>query len=226
VGLQPYRDASGKPKPAELVYRTRDPERLVAPTRAAAQVWIAGTLVSSILVMAGLRGVAAVLFGVAAICAVWRWRRTPYSSGVVIFRIDCGFLDVTAPAYRTLVRAPLDEISNVSLDTKNIRKVVEGSAITPGIRSFETKVSPGVDVARILVMVEGLSEPVRLSDSYYAHMECVEWLGRIRKFLRSNGWAPEDERESGPYAPSSEPVLSANAGNGASAESSLRFPDS
>jgi hypothetical protein len=26
-------------------------------------------------------------------------------------------------------------------------------------------------------------------------MESIEWLGKIRSFLRSHGWVPEDERE-------------------------------
>ena len=33
-----------------------------------------------------------------------------------------------------------------------------------------------------------------------AHADSVEWLGKIRVFLRSHGWLPEDERttSSGP----------------------------
>jgi hypothetical protein len=36
---------------------------------------------------------------------------------------------------------------------------------------------------------------VHLTDEYFAHMDSTEWLGKIRVFLRKNGWIPADERK-------------------------------
>lgn len=89
----------------------------------------------------------------------------------------------------------IERIANVGLDTKTIRRILEGNAITAGLRFLDTKVGPELDVARILFEVDGVAQPVNLTEAYVAHMESIEWLGKIRSFLRSHGWVPEDERE-------------------------------
>jgi len=35
-----------------------------------------------------------------------------------------------------------------------------------------------------------------LTEAYVSQMDATEWFGKIRVFLRKNGWTPRDERES------------------------------
>jgi hypothetical protein len=162
--------------------------------RALAQVAIAGGIVAWLTYLAGLQAISAVLLVVSVAWAVSRWRRTPDPAEVVLI-VEYGVLKVTRARSQVLLCARTGRIANVALDTKTIRKVQQGSALTAAARFIDTKVGPEFDVARIVFDVDGLAEPVHLSEAYVAHMDCVEWLGRIRSFLRSHGWVPEDERD-------------------------------
>jgi hypothetical protein len=82
---------------------------------------------------------------------------------------------------------------DVVLDTKTIRKVVDGDAMLPVVRFTATRVGPEIDTARI-IFTSG-QERVALDDRFVSHTDAVEWFGKIRVFLRKNGWVPFDERE-------------------------------
>ncbi len=75
----------------------------------------------------------------------------------------------------------------------------EGNAVTPVSRLVDTKVGPELDVSRIAFEVDGRAEPIRLSEAYFSHMDSIEWLGKIRSFLRRQGWVPLDERPQDPF---------------------------
>ena len=204
TGLGPYRAPSSskgaKRPPSDLVYKIRDPERYIASTRAVAQVAIAGGIVASVVYVAGFQSISAAVFTVSMAWAVVRWRRAPDIAEVVL-HVENGVLDVRRHPSQMLLCAPIGEIANVELDTKTIRRVQEGSSLTAAARFIDSKVGPEIDVARIVFDVDGVAEPVRLGEAYVAHMDCIEWLGKIRSFLRSHGWVPEDERDQG-YAAS------------------------
>jgi hypothetical protein len=207
ISDSPYRihrsSAAAKCPPAELVYKIRDPERHVAATRALLQVGAGGAIVGSVLYVTGLEAIAAVVFTVTLAWAFVRWRRAPDLADVVL-RVDDGFLEVMRRPSQMLLLERTGNVANVALDTKTIRRVQEGNALTPSARFVDSRVGPELDVARIVFDVHGIPEPLRLSEAYVAHMECIEWLGKIRFFLRSHGWVPEDERDDGDAASNSE----------------------
>jgi hypothetical protein len=93
------------------------------------------------------------------------------------------------------VHLRLTALRDVRLDTKSIRKVEPGRDAVPGTQFINTNLGPEIDVARIVLHVEGQSEPVRLTNAFLAHMDSMEWARKIRAFLRTHGWIPADERD-------------------------------
>lgn len=192
----PYReeDASAEHGPSELLYRASDPDRSVAPARSAIQLSIAGAFVSGFVAMAGYATPAALVLGGFVGAGIWRWRRSPEATGVM-FSVHRGELTVKEKVSgKVLARARLQDVLDVRLDTKEIHKVVPGSNAVPGVRFINSEVAPGVDVARIVLVLGNEATPIRLTEQFLAHMDSVEWTGKIRSFLRRQGWTPEDER--------------------------------
>jgi hypothetical protein len=91
-----------------------------------------------------------------------------------------------------VARFRLRELHDVALDTKTIQRVTDGPSAILMMRYIDARPQPEVDVARIVLV--GKKESFTLSDEYLAHLDASEWLGKIRVFLRKNGWVPEDER--------------------------------
>jgi hypothetical protein len=151
----------------------------------------AAGVVTTWLIGAGVAPVGVVCLGSAWAWAALRSRRT--DGDAVVLRVSRGVLQVAGPE-GDLLCARLDDVANVTLDSRTIRKVVEGHTLVPGIRFVEARVGPELEVVRIVIEVNG-AEPTRLSETFVSHMDGVEWLGRIRRFLRAHGWIPEDERE-------------------------------
>lgn len=120
-------------------------------------------------------------------------RATPRMAGL-LFRVVAGELEVastTAPK-TAVVRARLCDLRDVRLDTRQIRKVE--SAPEAGGQFMTHHVGPELDVARIQLLIEGRERPIPLTDGFVAHMDAMEWMGKIRTFLRASDWLPEDER--------------------------------
>ena len=175
---------------AELVYRTTDRSRA---QRALALVTVAATATTGLLGV-GLSPGSGVALGSALVWAAWRWQRPVEAAGMRL-RVSRGILHVSGDPERRILSASLGDIANVTLDSRTIRKVGEGNALIPWMRFAESRVGPELEVVRIVLEVSGLREPIRLSEAFVPHMDGVEWLGKIRRFLRSHGWIPEDERE-------------------------------
>jgi hypothetical protein len=176
---------------AELVF---DPEvrgrRMggVAALRAwGLPVVVAGALAAVAGPGAGLGGL------LASVAAVAWWHRSPRSGFVLT--VDEGILRVFARgSKRAKVTLPLAELANVVLDTRTTHPVVEGASAIPAMRLIDSRVAPEVDIARI-ALVDGAGGTFLLGDDYLAHMEAVEWFGKVRTFLRKQSWLPESERE-------------------------------
>jgi hypothetical protein len=158
------------------------------------------------------------------ILGVLRWRRAPDVTGILI-RVEDGEL-VIAPrgSKSVLVRARLTELADVTLDTKSIRKVEPGKDVAIGTQFIDTQVGPEIDVARIVLHVEGRAEPVRLTEAFLAHMDSIAWAGKIRSFLRSHGWTPENERAAPEGEPSAEEEDAAEDEGGEEPRTSPRVP--
>jgi hypothetical protein len=88
----------------------------------------------------------------------------------------------------------LSHLADVALDVKTIERVSDGGGAIPALRLIDSKVGPKVDTARI-ILVDGDGREVCLTEDYLPHSMATDSLGKIRVFLRKNGWIPEDERE-------------------------------
>ena len=195
----PYRVVESVPDArAELVYVSKDQERVVGATRAALQIGIAGAVGGVLAAGAGAPAIGVLVLATSAGLGLWRWRRAPEVAGIVI-AVEQGTITVaTRGSKHALLRERLVNVLDVALDTKSIRKVVPGRDAIPAVQFINTSVGPEVDVARIVFHLADEQEPVRLSDQFVAHMDAVEWVGKIRSFLRRQGWVPADEREAPP----------------------------
>jgi hypothetical protein len=194
-----YRTPAEKEKepapPKELVYQATDDSG--ASTIALFQ-YFGLPLVAA----AGLAALAGSIAGVVGLVAggaysFWSFRNRK-DAGSAVLRVENEVLLVEVRGGKPIhERFRLGDLANVSLDVKTIERVTDGDSAIPAMRFIDAKVGPKVDTARIVLTGEGGRE-VRLSEDYLAHMHAVEWLGKIRTFLRKHGWVPEDERESPP----------------------------
>jgi hypothetical protein len=141
-----------------------------------------------------LPAVSLCVLGSALAWAALRWRWPPEAADLLL-RVTRGVLRVTERPGRVLLSASLRDVSNVTLDSHTIRTVQQGNALVPGLRFATSLLGPELEVVRIVIEVNGRPGSIRLSDAYVPHMDGVEWLGRIRRFLRAHGWVPEDERD-------------------------------
>lgn len=129
------------------------------------------------------------------ITAVWLYfpgrkrRRAPH---VVLEAID-GRLIVTDKKGSRILDVSMDEVTNVTLDTRTIQKVQENlSSGMPELRFIDARVGPGIDEARIEIRCGDRVVP--LTEQRTSHIDASDWFGKIRRFLRKNGWVPLDER--------------------------------
>jgi hypothetical protein len=182
--VSPYRDA-GAADAAELIV-------MLSGTGTARGVLSIGVVAASAAVVASALGhlhVGAGILGAAGTLGLLRWRSE--AAGIAL-RVASGEL-VLCAGRRERLRVRLSALDDVSLDTKSIRKVEPGQNGT--LHFIQSNVGPEIDVARIVFHVAG--RPVtHLTDAFLPSIEAIEWTGKIRSFLRANGWTPYDERRS------------------------------
>jgi hypothetical protein len=176
---------------SELVYVANDASRRGSSVVAMFKVFSAPMIVVIVLSQIAGPNVAVVGMIASAIAAIWWWRRAPKLGGVVL-RVERGELWVTTARRSMASRFPLEEV-DVELDTQTIQKVQEGGSAIPAMRFIDATVGPDLDIARIVVV--GRGERLPLTDDSVPYMEATEWFGKIRVFLRKNGWVPRDERD-------------------------------
>jgi hypothetical protein len=199
----PYRSADEEAQKAapraELLYVAGGQERHVAPARRAIQLGLLGTVGGVLAAAAGSPEAALGILVAAFAIGIWRWRRAPDVAGILL-RVESGELTVSARGSGTpLATVRLLDLRNVSLDTKSIRKVEPGRDAIPAVQFINTSVGPEIDIARIVLDVTE-RQPIRLTEAYLSHMDTIEWVGKIRSFLRAHGWIPDHEREEGPVS--------------------------
>jgi hypothetical protein len=132
---------------------------------------------------------------VLTVFATYFWWRGSKRRGRVVLRVDGDALSVTMHdgVFRTRTLATtLDDLRDVTLDTKTIRRVNEGSALVPQAALISTTVGGAVDRSRIVLVTDDETTPLFLED--VAHMEATEHISKIRVFLRRAGWTPMEER--------------------------------
>jgi hypothetical protein len=137
-----------------------------------------------------------VLGVVAAAGALWstlRWQRGRRLAGKKVLHVEKGVLTVEPRAEGARgARFSLRDL-DVVLDTKTIRKVLDGDAMLPVVRFTSSKIGPELDLTRIVLSND--LERYAMSEHFLSYTEALEWFGKIRVFLRSHGWVPADERE-------------------------------
>jgi hypothetical protein len=177
--------------PDALVYAPADrPRRDEAVRRAAGVVWLGGaaSLGAAAFVDAA---VGALSFAAVAAAAYGVWKRTR-TSGRIVLRVVEGRL-VSKCADAPSVSIALSQIRNIRLETKTIEKLQTDRTL--GAFIVSRSVRPALDVSRIVIVPSKTwGAPFALTDEYEANFEAVEWLGKLRRFLRAYGWIPADER--------------------------------
>ncbi len=124
--------------------------------------------------------------------AVWNAREKGERSGITL-GVDAGDLLLVDKQAVLPRRVALAKVREVEIESKAIRRVTYAQEVGEALPS--TRVSGDVDVARIVLVIEGEPQPLRLTDSYESYSNCAECFGKVRVFLRSHGWLPEGERE-------------------------------
>ncbi len=109
----------------------------------------------------------------------------------LVLRVENEALTITR-GKASLLTSSLEELHDVALDTRTIRPVGQATGMVSHLRMVQTSVGPEVDRSRIVVVTKGGQLP--LCEEEIAHTEAVEWMARVRTFLRRAGWVPLDER--------------------------------
>jgi len=197
----PYREPTlpePEPEPrAKLVYATEHHERHVGPLRTFAQKVIAGGIVGEFLSLAGHPGFGLVVFVAGGAWGAYSWTRARDIVPTELI-VENGSLLITGSPAAPPIRIALWRLRDVRLDTKEIQRVQGDPRFAVSAwGSPILRVAPPVDVSRIVFDLGKRSPPIELTEAYVSYSECVEWAGRIRTFLRSHGWVPQDERGGG-----------------------------
>ncbi|MGO8998113.1 MAG: hypothetical protein ACLQVI_32745 [Polyangiaceae bacterium] len=109
----------------------------------------------------------------------------------VVLLVEHGELSLLICGQPVLV-VGLQDLLDVELDTHSIEKL-QGQVRPDGV--IGTGQSLALDVARLVLVVSTRDAGIRLSEEYASYGESLEWMGRVRHFLRRHGWVPQDERE-------------------------------
>ena len=119
-----------------------------------------------------------------------RWHKR--SSGARL-RVAGGTLTVTRGAGgRAFAEVTLEDLLEVKIDTEALRNLVVVRA-SPGFG--DAAHAPGESFeSRLALFVRGQAEPVYLTEERRSMSETTEELGRVRRFLRAEGWLPLEER--------------------------------
>lgn len=186
--------------PGELAYSATDRSRRGNSAVAMFQFFSLPAL--SAVALTVVAGPTAGLLGLvgAGGAAVWWWRRAPHAGGVVL-RVEDHELRVLSSDRKTeRARFSLDDL-DVVVDTKTIQKMQESGDAVPDMRFINATAGPELDTARIVIT--STEERLTLTDEFVSHMDAMEWFGKIRVFLRKQGWVPADERAPDSSAPDS-----------------------
>lgn len=184
MSTSPYREASPQP-PVELVYPARATDW--ATWRWPEYVILVGVVVVTFVATQSpgwLLG-AGVCTSVAFIV-----RRGRIAQRGVVLRIDAGELHVNL-LHRRPRQVALSDIEGVELDTRAIQRVERDTSVV-GQLTAGTRVGMPSEESRIVLVVG--EESIPLTDARTRHSEALEWAGKIRMFLRSQGWLPLSER--------------------------------
>jgi hypothetical protein len=134
---------------------------------------------------------AGLLIGGAIALSRWRWREKAERTTLIVER---GVLTIAREVPGGMPRQlVLQALANVILHHREVSTVVDGRGALPWQRFADANPGPKLDKAQV-VLVDASGLEMRLAMGDLPNFEATEWLGKIRRFLRSHGWVPEDER--------------------------------
>ncbi len=119
---------------------------------------------------------------------LWQTRRLSR----VRLAVDHGDLFVYLRGARRPIQISLADLERVELDTRTIERIERDTSITGQMTASMTVKAPSDESRIVLVVGEGR---VALTPARVRHSEALEWMGKIRVFLREHGWRPASERE-------------------------------
>jgi autonomous glycyl radical cofactor GrcA len=187
----PYRSADVRAPavepPAEMAYRATLVDDAMVPHVIVHRYLLAAPAAVGLCVWGhSLLGVA---FSVIAVVSIHLWsHRRVANAASVRLRVEGGAqLEITR-GNKLLERARLEDLLAMKLDSETEKAF----AITGyGVRASE--LPSGRNRSRIVLVFDGVEEPLPLTDVFVSQTECVEWIPKIRRFLGSHGWAPRPE---------------------------------
>lgn len=179
------------PAPATLAYQ---PEQLTrAPGgHAGFAAVLAGFVTGLAFAAAGLQVAALPAMALASI-TTWRSRRREVSRPRVVLTVRGDVLEVTLGDGAALFDSPLEDVLDVTLDTRTIERIIDHPELAPVPMISHSTVAPPVEESRIDIVTK--SRVVPLTNERFSHSDSLEWRGKIRQFLRKHGWEAEHERE-------------------------------
>jgi hypothetical protein len=178
--------------PTELVYNPID--RTPGTSQGAIMVVIGIPLLTGIALAAFVHPIAG-LVGMIGM-GLWGWRRRRGAAAGTgegaVLEVKEGVLRVYLKHASESTRLRLKQVQSVELDLRKVERLQEAGAI-PGLRLQNATVAGAIDNGRIVLVTK--KQRFALTRSYFSNTDSVEWLGRIRVFLRKHGWVPAEERE-------------------------------
>lgn len=200
----PYRSAPAEPRnnpPAELFYAPVI-TRMLAPGFVPFVVCVLLGGVSGAATDHAATGIGiGVVVGTVSAMA---WRRRTDAMGISL-RVDGGKLAVRrGRSGQRLANAPLEDLLDVKIDTATYYSGPAVVTTSMGFGVHATNTGGSVDESRIALVLRERDAPLYLTSDRTSHSEATEWLATIRRFLRTQGWIPLEERDDVTEAAASE----------------------
>jgi hypothetical protein len=126
--------------------------------------------------------------------AVGRARVAGLDGRHVVLRVERGELSIFG-GERPMLAIALQDLLDVELDTRSIEKL-QGQVRPDGVIAAGLPLA--LDVARLVLVVSHRDAGIPLSEAYASYGQSLDWMGKVRHFLRRHGWVPQDEREAAP----------------------------
>jgi hypothetical protein len=193
----PYRSPAKRKKKKrdksnELVYAPEGEAKKIDPSRAAVKIFFVGSAIAAVVLLAGFVILSIVFFLVTSAVAWQRWRRPRGPNRDVVFQIEKGVLKVYSGGdYAPRIVAKVRHIREVALEES---KTIERGGGDIGALDGLGGSSAATKAEESRICIDDGERVTPVTDDRYPRLECVEWLGRVRSFLRSHKWLPEDER--------------------------------
>jgi hypothetical protein len=122
---------------------------------------------------------------------LWVVRKRAKAKPAAVLHLAGHTLRAVGPTGREIMEVHLDDLVDLTLDTKTIEMVQESSGPVPELMYVNSTVGPALDTSRIQ-LVTRRTGTVPLTTDFMPHSDSLEWRGKMRQFLRKHGWEPDE----------------------------------